>query len=180
MQTAEVSIRKAMASEAGSLAEIAYLAWDRDLRPLLTGNAANRQVERRRLAAGVHETLDRTIVADIDGSAVGWCARGRGRPYVPFLFVTPLLQNRGIGTLLLRRMESLLELEGADRVQLDTLSDNVRAVNFYQHQGYRILVLRREGSPSRDPETSVRLEKRLSPWRGSLPDVELAGEAATT
>lgn len=170
MQSPEVTIRKAVASEAGSLAEIAFLAWDRDLRPFLAGNAANQQMERRRLTGAVHEMLDRTIVADIDGSAVGWCARGRGRAYIPYLFVTPLLQNRGIGTLLLRRMESLLELEGADRVQLDTLSDNVRAVNFYQHQGYRILVLRREGPPGRDPETSVRLEKRLQPWRGPLPD----------
>ena len=53
-----------------------------------------------------------------------------GRAYVPFLFVTPLLQNQGVGTALLQRMESLLELEGADRIQLDTLADNVRAVNF--------------------------------------------------
>lgn len=172
MQSPEVSIRKAVSSEAGSLAEIAYLAWDRDLRPFLTGNAANPQMERRRLGTAVHELLDRTIVADVDGVAVGWCARGRGRAYIPYLFVTPLLQNRGIGTLLLRRMESVMELEGAERVQLDTLSDNVRAVNFYQHQGYRILVLRREGANARDPETSVRLEKRLQPWRGPLPDVD--------
>jgi ribosomal-protein-alanine N-acetyltransferase len=170
MESPEVSIRKAVASEAGSLAEIAFLAWDQDLRPFLSGNAANRQMERRRLTSAVHEILDRTIVADIDGIAVGWCARGRGRAYIPYLFVTPMLQNRGIGTLLLRRIESMLELEGADRVQLDTLGDNVRAVNFYQHQGYRILVLRREGTPGRDPETNVRLEKRLNPWRGPIID----------
>ena len=60
--------------------------------------------------------------------------------------MTPLLQNHGIGSALLRRMESMLELEGADRVQLDTLADNVRAVNFYQHQGYQILALKSEGS----------------------------------
>jgi ribosomal-protein-alanine N-acetyltransferase len=170
MTLPEVSVRKAVASEAGSLAEIAFLAWERDLRPFLSGQAANRQIERRRLAGAVHEMLDRTIVAAIDGAGVGWCARAKGRPYIPYLFVTPLLQNRGIGTLLLRRMESVLELEGADRVQLDTLSDNVRAVNFYQHQGYRILVLKRDGAGSQDPETSVRLEKRLSPWRGPLND----------
>ena len=51
-------------------------------------------------------------------------------------------------------------------------SDNVRAVNFYQHQGYRILVLKREGSQSSDAQLSVRLEKRLSPYRGSLADDE--------
>ena len=104
--------------------------------------------------------------------AVGWCARQRGRPYIPFLFVTPLLQNRGIGTLLLRRMESMLELEGADRVQLDTLADNVRAVSFYQQQGYQILALKREGRMGPDPETGVRLEKRLMPYRGMVSDTE--------
>lgn len=170
--TPEITIRKAVASEAERLADIALLAWERDLKPFLSGEAASRQNEKRRLGIAVHELLDRTIVAEIDGSPVGWCARARSRPYIPYLFVTPSLQNQGIGTLLLRRMESMIELEGADRVQLDTLSDNVRAVNFYQHQGYRILVLKREGTSGADPQTSVRLEKRLSPYRGPLTDDE--------
>jgi len=95
----------------------------------------------------------------------------RGRAYIPFLFVTPLLQNQGVGTALLRRMESMLELEGHDRIHLDTLADNVRAVNFYQHQGYQILALKTEGQPGRDTQTSVRLEKRLDPWRGPIDDI---------
>jgi|GEM_PF-495266 len=170
MTSPEITVRKAVASEAERLADIALLAWERDLQPFLSGEAASRQNEKRRLGIAVHELLDRTIVAEIDGSPVGWCARARSRPYIPYLFVTPSLQNQGIGTLLLRRMESIIELEGADRVQLDTLSDNVRAVNFYQHQGYRILVLKREGATGSDPQTSVRLEKRLSPYRGPLND----------
>jgi ribosomal-protein-alanine N-acetyltransferase len=168
MTVLDMTIRKAMASEAERLADIGYLAWERDLRPFLQGELQNRQAERRRLQLAVHELLDRTIVAERDGVPVGWCARARGRPYIPYLFVAPLSQNQGIGTLLLKRMESVLELEGCDRVQLDTLSDNVRAVNFYQHQGYQILALKREGPPGRDPHTSVRLEKRLSPYRGPL------------
>jgi ribosomal-protein-alanine N-acetyltransferase len=102
---------------------------------------------------------------------VGWCQRARGRAYIPFLFVTPLLQNQGVGSALLRRMESLLELEGADRIQLDTLADNVRAVNFYQHQGYQILALKTEGLPGRETQMSVRLEKRLDPWHGPIDDI---------
>lgn len=172
MTSPEITIRKAVASEAERLADIALLAWERDLKPFLSGEAASRQNEKRRLGIAVHELLDRTIVAEIDASPVGWCARARSRAYIPYLFVTPSLQNQGIGTLLLRRMESMIELEGADRVQLDTLSDNVRAVNFYQHQGYRILVLKREGAAGGDPQTSVRLEKRLSPYRGPLTDTE--------
>lgn len=167
-----LTIRKAMASECETLADIGFVAWERDLMPFLHGAAANPQNERRRLNTAVHELLDRTIVAEIDGVAVGWCARQRGKAYIPFLFVTPLLQNHGIGSALLRRMESMLELQGADRVQLDTLADNVRAVNFYQHQGYQILVLRSEGQQGATGPASVRLEKRLLPFRGAITDVE--------
>lgn len=168
----EAKLRKAVASEAERLADLAFRAWEQDLRPFLPSAMANGPAERRRLGLAVHDLLDRLIVADIAGEPAGWCARARGKPYIPFLFVTPELQNQGLGSLLLRRMESLMELEGAERVQLDTLSDNVRAVRFYQRQGYRILALKREGPPGRDPQTSVRLEKQLSPYLGPLTDPE--------
>ena len=107
-------IRKALAVEIETLADIAYVAWERDLLPFLNGAATLRAAERNRLSAAVRDGLDRIIVAEVDGVAVGWCQRSRGRAYIPFLFVTPLLQNQGVGSSLLRRMESMLELEGAD------------------------------------------------------------------
>ena len=165
-------IRKAIPGEIETLADIAFVAWERDLLPFLNGPAASRQAERARLSTAVHDGLDRIIVAEVNKVAVGWCLRARGRAYIPFLFVTPLLQNQGIGSALLRRMESILELGGADRIQLDTLADNVRAVNFYQHQGYQILALKSEGQPGRETQMSVRLEKRLDPWRGPIDDIE--------
>lgn len=165
-------IRKAVPGDIETLADIAFVAWERDLLPFLNGRAPSRSSEKARLADAVREGLNRIIVAEVNGVAVGWCQRMRGRSYIPFLFVTPLLQNQGVGTALLRRMESMLELEGADRIQLDTLADNVRAVNFYQHQGYHILALRTEGRPGQDDQTSVRLEKRLDPWHGPIDDIE--------
>lgn len=165
-------IRKAQPGEIETLADIAFIAWERDLLPFLNGPAASRGAEQARLTAAVRDGVDRIIVAEVDEVAVGWCQRLRARPYIPFLFVTPLLQNRGLGSALLGRMESILELEGHERIQLDTLADNVRAVNFYQHHGYRILVLKSEGRPSRDAQMSVRLEKRLEPWRGPIEDIE--------
>ena len=93
-------IRRAVADEVETLADIGYVAWERDLMPFLNGSAAEPQNERRRLNTALHELLDRTIVAEIDGVAVGWCARQRGKAYIPFLFVTPLLQNHGIGSAL--------------------------------------------------------------------------------
>ena len=96
----DVIVRKAVASEVETLADIGYVAWERDLRPFLSGQAASKEIERRRLSHAVHELLDRTIVAEVDGVAAGWCARQRGRAYISYLFVTPLLQNNGIGSLL--------------------------------------------------------------------------------
>jgi 2-amino-4-hydroxy-6-hydroxymethyldihydropteridine diphosphokinase len=116
--------------------------------------------------------LERIIVAEIEGIAVGWCSRARGRAYVPFLFVTPEYQSQGIGSALLRRMESMLELEGETRVLLETPADNVRAVRFYERQGYHILALKPDGRDPSGPLMSVRLEKRLNPFRGPVPDVE--------
>jgi len=164
-------IRKALPGEIETLADIAFVAWERDLLPFLHGAAASRNAEKMRLTTAVHDGLDRIIVAEVNEIAVGWCQRVRGRAYIPFLFVTPLLQNQGLGSALLRRMESILELEGAERIQLDTLADNVRAVNFYQHQGYQILALKSEGLPGRETQMSVRLEKRLDPWRGPIDDI---------
>ena len=166
-----LTIRKALPNEIETLADIAFVAWERDLLPFLVGQAASRAAEKQRLASAVRDGLDRIIVAEVNELAVGWCQRIRGRAYVPFLFVTPTLQNQGVGSALLRRMESMLELEGAERIQLDTLADNVRAVNFYQHQGYQILALKPEGAPGRESQMSVRLEKRLRPFLGPIDDI---------
>jgi ribosomal-protein-alanine N-acetyltransferase len=169
--TLNLLIRKAIPVEIETLADIAFVAWERDLLPFFNGPTPSRDAERHRLSAAVRDGLDRIIVAEVNEVCVGWCQRARGRAYIPFLFVTPLLQNQGVGSALLRRMESLLELEGADSIQLDTLADNVRAVNFYQHQGYQILALKSEGAPGRDVHMSVRLEKRLDPWHGPIDDI---------
>ncbi|MCS6760651.1 MAG: GNAT family N-acetyltransferase [Candidatus Devosia symbiotica] len=82
--------------------------------------------------------------------------------------VMPELQRNGLGSMLLRRMELMLELGGAERVYLETPADNVPAVRFYEKQGYHILALRpdRRGAPQ--PLMSVHLEKRLMPFDGDI------------
>lgn len=172
MATTTISLRKARLEDSSRLAEIAYFAWERDLMPLLPHRPGVRENERRRFEMVVRETNDRILVAEAADKVVGWCSRARGRAYIPFLMVVPDFQGHGIGSLLLKRMEIMLELEGNDRVQLDTLADNVRAVNFYQRQGYRILVIRPGGQGGSDDFTNVRLEKRLAPYTGPIPDID--------
>ncbi len=167
---AGISIRKAETADARRLADIAYRAWERGILPLLTERPGMREAEQRRLAQAVTEQLSRIIVAEVDGIVVAWCSRAQRRAYIPFLFVMPELQGHGLGSMLLRRMESMLELEGADRVHLETPADNVRAVRFYEKQGYRILALRPDGRAAHEPFMSVHLEKHLHPYEGEIED----------
>jgi ribosomal protein S18 acetylase RimI-like enzyme len=168
--TQALVIRKAEPDDARRLSAIGYLAWESSILPLLNEQPGMRQSEQMRLAAAVRETIERIIVAELNGIVVGWCSRARGRAYIPYLFVAPEYQNHGIGKLLLARMETLIELEGADRVHLETPADNVRAVHFYEHRGYRILAMRPDGRPDHRPFLSVRLEKQLHPFVGKLTD----------
>ena len=165
-----VILRQAEPDDLGDLAALAYMSWEQGILPLLEEKPGLRETERRRFGSYVSEALPRIVVATHDGEVVGWCSRGRGRAYIPFLFVAPYMQNAGIGSSLLRRIESVLELMGADRVTLDTPADHVRAVSFYQHQGYRILAMRPEGQGGMEPLQSVRLEKSLNPYRGPVQD----------
>ncbi|KKC39231.1 hypothetical protein WH87_03080 [Devosia epidermidihirudinis] len=163
-----ISIRQAVKADAARLADIAYRAWETGIFPLLTDQPGLKETERQRLHQVVGETIARIIVAEVDGVVVGWCSRSSRRAYIPFLFVIPELQGHGLGSLLLRRMESMLELEGADHVQLETPADNVRAVRFYERQGYRILALKPDGRAAHEPFMSVHLEKTLDPFEGDI------------
>lgn len=166
--TGAVRLRQAVGTDRPKLADIAYRAWENGILPLVEERPGMRISEQRRLAHAVAETLDRIVVAELEGELVGWCSRARHRPYIPFLFVSPKQQSQGIGSALLRRVESMLELEGAGAVHLETPADNVRAVRFYQRQGYRILAMRPESRTGGDAFTSVRLEKRLQPFKGRV------------
>jgi [ribosomal protein S18]-alanine N-acetyltransferase len=167
---AGIIIRKAETEDARRLADIAYRAWESGILPLLTERPGMREAEQRRLTQAVAETLGRISLAEVDGVAVAWCSRAANRAYIPYLFVMPELQGNGLGSMLLRRVEMILELEGADRVQLETPADNVLAVRFYEKQGYKILAMRPDGRAAHTPFMSVRLEKVLHPFDGVIDD----------
>ncbi len=163
-----VHLRTAEPDDFAELAALAYLSWEAGILPLLADRPGLRDSERRRFAGYVAEATPRIILASHDDEIVGWCSRAQGRAYIPYLFVIPYMQNTGIGSALLARTESILELMNYDRVFLDAPADHTRAVSFYQHQGYRILAMGTEGRGNIEPLQSVRLEKRLSPYRGRV------------
>ncbi|MDB5505846.1 MAG: GCN5-related N-acetyltransferase [Devosia sp.] len=165
-----LQIRKAEKTDIERLADIAFRAWEHSILPLLGATPEMVRREKQRLHNIAAETSERIIVAELDGRAIGWCSRARNRAYVPFLFVAPEYQGHGVGTALLRRIESMLELGGATRVHLETPADNVRAVRFYEKQGYHILAMRTDGRTNEDALTSIHLEKTLHPFKGHVTD----------
>ena len=165
---AGIRIRKAEITDAPRMADIAFRAWESGILPILTDRPGLREAERRRLSHAVGHGWRNTIVAELDGVVLGWCSRVPGRSYIPYLFVIPEMQGHRIGATLLERMEMMLELQGAERVHLETPADHVRAVRFYERQGYRILALRPDGRDGHDPFVSVHLEKRLKPYEGEI------------
>jgi len=162
-----ISIRNAEISDAPRMADIAFRAWEGSILPILSQRPGQKEAERRRLSHAVGNGWRHAIVAEIDGVVVGWCSRSPGRSYIPYLFVMPEVQDNGIGGRLLGRMEILLELEGARRVHLETPADHVRAVRFYERQGYHIMALGQDGR-GYDPFASVHLEKALRPFTGAI------------
>lgn len=161
-------IRKAEIADAPRMAEIAYRAWETGILPILTPKPGMREAEKRRLSYAVGTGWQHAIVAELDSIVIGWCSRSAGRSYIPYLFVAPEMQGHRIGATLLDRMEAVLELQGAERVHLETPADHVRAVRFYERQGYRILAMKPNGRDTHDPLNSVHLEKRLRPYDGKL------------
>jgi ribosomal-protein-alanine N-acetyltransferase len=165
-----IEIRKAEISDVPRMASIAFSAWDSGIRPLLDERPGHREAKRLRLAQAAGMNWQNAIVATIDDVVVGWCCRSSRRAYIPYLFVMPDMQGNRIGARLLDRMETMLELMGATKVHLETPADNVRAVRFYEKQGYHIMALRTEGRSAHEPFMSVHLEKQLAPFHGEIGD----------
>lgn len=159
-----VTVRHAEAHQAPLLAKLGYLAWSQSILPLAPERERSRDELMARMADYCRDRVDDIIVAESNFEILGWCSRFPGKAYIPYLFVAPLVQRNGVGGLLLRRMESLFELEGKHSVQLETPADHVEAVQFYEKQGYHILAMKQAGRGAHRPYQSVRLEKRLNPF----------------
>ncbi len=78
-----------------------------------------------------------------DGDVIGFIAGGLEDTgdglygHIMNLAVAPQYRRRGIGTLLVQRLEQQFALSGAAAVQLEVRVSNTGARQFYRHLGYR-------------------------------------------
>ena len=104
---------------------------------------SNRETMRPVLAS--HQTNDTALVARLDGERVGFATYSveRGpiemscvRALLSNLWVDPDHRNLGVGTALLRAVETDLEDHGVESCRLEVLSSNDSARRFYRKNGY--------------------------------------------
>ena len=80
------------------------------------------------------------FVACLHGKLVGtaMCGYDGHRGWIYTLAVAPAVRRRGIGTALVRRIETELAQRGCPKINLQVLESNAATTGFYEQLGYRV------------------------------------------
>ncbi len=143
-----IFVRWGVPEDAYALAEIHVLAWQVGYRGLLPDSlldslsAAGRLPRWQEQLAG---TASRVLVAEWDGQAAGWLVIGAQRDEdlhpqrvgeIYAIYVHPDFWRLGCGAALLARARAELRAQGFAEATLWVLRDNLRAIRFYETQGF--------------------------------------------
>lgn len=90
------------------------------------------------------------VVAESGAQIVGFCitARRSDQAYIVTIDVLGQFRKRGVGGALLVESEKHLAKNGVRAVSLDTATDNLPAISFWQKHGYRKIGLRKGYYPN--------------------------------
>ena len=132
-----VMIRNAREDEAMELAGIGLRSWESAVEgwadpDLLRANAERAFVDftRRHFLS-----ID---VAEKNAQITAWAARENLDNKITDLWVDPIWQGQGFGTLLLETLEEEIREQGYDTITIETHSQNEPALSFLKSRGYAI------------------------------------------
>ncbi len=97
---------------------------------------------RRELAFYIGQKRGFTLVAQSDGTIVGFVVVDRGRQsqgHVITIDVLPAARRSGLGSRLMAAAEERLRALGCSGVFLETAVDNAAALAFYKRRGYAVV-----------------------------------------
>ena len=131
-----LTIRRAKAKDAKSLAKIGHDAWQKGIGAHLPRNV------RDNIGPNVFEEFasnhpDQITLAEDENGVLGFAATEHGGNHVTDLWVDPSHQGQGIGSQLMRQMEQRARDRGYESVELEVLTSNTRALSLYKYLGYR-------------------------------------------
>lgn len=132
-------VRGAVLEDAGSLHALCT-----ELAAALGDRAPRLEVVRARLSELLEEPRARVVVAEVGGVVVGaaslWIkpdlAHGDIVVEVPMLVVSGDARRQGIGRLLVREIQSIVDVEGASLIELVATRENHAARAFYHSLGF--------------------------------------------
>jgi ribosomal-protein-alanine N-acetyltransferase len=114
-----------------------------------------------RVAASVRDRETNVIVAESAGALIGFAIMTYGdeSAHLTLLAVRENNRRRGLGSILLKWLETTALEAGVGRIRLETRAGNAAAIAFYGSKGYR--AVRRLTGYYRGIEDALRLEKEL-------------------
>ncbi len=130
-------IRNAREDEAMTLAGIGLRAWETALAGWADADEMRASAENAFLSFTQNHWLA-IDVAEKGGQAVGWAAREKLDNAITDLWVDPLFQRMGTGSMLLNLLELEVRDLGYDEILIETHSENTIAINFLKKHGYTI------------------------------------------
>jgi len=143
-----ITTRRARLKDAEDIAAVHDTAWREAYRGIIPGRELEKMVTRRG-PRWWHNALSRgtrICVLDFDESICGYASYGRNRlgelPYegeIFELYLAPEFQGLGFGRKLLETAIRDLHDNGLNKVLVWALTDNQRALDFYDHMGGKIV-----------------------------------------
>jgi ribosomal protein S18 acetylase RimI-like enzyme len=105
---------------------------------------------RREMRAFLNAEGADCVVAQSETEIAGFCitAREADEGYIVTIDVLEAFRKKGVGSALLAEIEKRMAAEGVRMVGLDTATDNVSAIAFWQKHGYRKLGIRKGYYPN--------------------------------
>lgn len=122
-----------------SVASVGFAAW-RSSGPLDAnfGNPAIIEAARREFSIYPANAKGEVVVAEIDGCVVGWIAREDHPDHISDLWVDPVYQSRGIGSMLIEHVCARMAACGMAAATIDTHANNTGAIRLYERCGFEI------------------------------------------
>jgi ribosomal protein S18 acetylase RimI-like enzyme len=141
MSTRTIRIRVAEPADASGVAAVHDSAWPEAYRGIIPGPQLEQMVQRRgeKWWANAIARGSRVAVLDVNDTIAGYASYGRNRavslPYkgeIFELYLKPEYQGLGFGTRLFAAAQRELANHGLGTVVVWCLSDNERAISFYE------------------------------------------------
>ncbi|MCA1442819.1 GNAT family N-acetyltransferase [Ensifer sp. IC4062] len=132
-------IRCAMPHELEALAQIGLSAWCKGIKPLVPAPVAAKIERSNPFLPFLQELGSRVLVAEIDGEPAGLGASEHADDTISDIWVAPAFEGRGAGSALIKALETQIANRGYTNARIQVAAANERALQLYEHLGYRLL-----------------------------------------